>query len=124
MSKSIYSERIIELGKRPLNYGTLTHAHFSHEADNPLCGDIIRIDIQIDQQGNIANIAWSGEGCTICKASASLLTEAVKGKPVAELDIFSKEQLLNLLGIPIRKSRLKCAFLSLNVLQNIFTAKP
>ncbi len=114
---TIYSERIIELGKRPLNYGTLTPSDFSYEEDNPLCGDIIRIDIQLDEQNNVAHIAWSGEGCTICKASASLLTEAVKGKSIAKLQAFAKEQLLDLLGVPIRKSRLKCAFLSLNVLQ-------
>ena len=114
---TIYSERIIELGKRPLNYGTFTPATHSHEEDNPLCGDIVRIDIQLDEQNYVAHIAWSGEGCTICKASASLLTEAIKGKSLAELQAFSKEQLLDLLGVPIRKSRLKCALLSLNVLQ-------
>jgi len=68
MGTNIYHERMIDLYEHPLNFGTLTDADFSYEDDNPLCGDIIRIDVRLDTQNRVADVAWSGEGCVVCQS--------------------------------------------------------
>ena len=117
MNTNIYHERMIDLYENPLNFGTLADADFSYEDDNPLCGDIIRIDVRLDAQNRVAEVAWSGEGCVVCQSSASLLTEEVKGMSLDEIKLFTKERLLTLIGVQLNKVRVKCAVLSLNVLQ-------
>jgi nitrogen fixation NifU-like protein len=113
----MYREQIIELYESPLNYGELDPADFSYEEDNPLCGDVIRIDVRLDNAGRVADVRWRGEGCAISQASASLLTEAVKGKSLEEVKAFDKDELLAMLGIPLSMTRVKCALLSLKVLK-------
>ncbi|MCA9996544.1 MAG: iron-sulfur cluster assembly scaffold protein [Anaerolineales bacterium] len=117
MDESYYREQIIDLYEHPLNHGTLTEADFSYEEDNPLCGDLIRIDVRLGSDNRVAEVAWSGEGCAISQAAASLLTEEIKGKTLAEIRNFSKETLLELVGIPLSMARVKCALLSLKVLK-------
>lgn len=117
MSSDIYREQIIDLYENPLNYGQLAAFDFSYEEDNPLCGDVVRIDVKLDSSGRVVDVGWEGNGCAISQASASLLTEAIKGLPLADVQQFSKEQLLELLGIPLSMARLKCALLSLKVLK-------
>jgi len=113
----IYREQIIDLYEHPLNYGELETADFSYEEDNPLCGDVIRIDVQLDDNHRVAQVAWQGNGCAISQASASLLTEEIKGMALADLKSFSAERLLELVGVPLSQARRKCALLSLKVLQ-------
>lgn len=113
----MYREQIITLYENPLNYGMLQPFDFSYEEDNPLCGDVIRIDVRLDEENRITAVAWSGDGCAISQASASLLTEAVKGMSLDEVKAFSKERLLQLVGIKLSMARMKCALLSLKVLQ-------
>lgn len=117
MDNSYYREQIIDLYENPLNYGELETADFSYEEDNPLCGDVVRIDVKFDENGRVAQAAWSGEGCAISQASASLLTEEIKGKTLAEIKEFPKEKILDLIGIPLSMARVKCALLSLKVLK-------
>ena len=117
MDSSYYREEIIDLYENPLNHGELATADFSYEEDNPLCGDVVRIDVKLDENGRVAQAVWSGEGCAISQASASLLTEEIKGKSLAEIKAFPKEQLLDLIGIPLSMARVKCALLSLKVLK-------
>jgi nitrogen fixation NifU-like protein len=117
MDESIYREQIIDLYENPLNYGEVKDPNFSYEEDNPLCGDVIRIDVRLDGQHRVAEVAWRGDGCAISQASASLLTEAIKGKTLDEVKGFTNEQLLELVGIPLRMARVKCALLSLKVLK-------
>ena len=117
MDSSYYREQIIDLYENPLNYGELKTADFSYEEDNPLCGDVVRIDVKLDENGRVAEVAWSGEGCAISQASASLLTEEIKGKTLTEIKEFSKEKVLELIGIPLSMARVKCALLSLKVLK-------
>jgi nitrogen fixation NifU-like protein len=117
MDTSIYREQIIDLYESPLNYGELDPADFSYEEDNPLCGDVVRIDVRLDDADRVADVAWSGEGCAISQASASLLTEEVKGMSLQELRQFPKERLLDLIGVPLSMARVKCALLSLKVLK-------
>lgn len=117
MNGDIYREQIIDLYENPLNFGTLEPHTFSYEEDNPLCGDVIRIDVRLDDAQRVAAVAWSGDGCAISQASASLLTEEIKGMHLDELRNFSKERLLALLGVPLSMARVKCALLSLKVLK-------
>jgi nitrogen fixation NifU-like protein len=117
MDSGYYREQIIDLYENPLNQGELATADFSYEEDNPLCGDVVRIDVQLDENGRVAQVAWSGDGCAISQASASLLTEEIKGKTLAEIKEFPKEKLLELIGIPLSMARVKCALLSLKVLK-------
>jgi len=113
-----YREYILEHYKYPHNKGVLDNATISHEETNYLCGDRIRIDILVED-GTIHDIRFSGEGCAISIASASILTDEVKGKSVENAKAFSKEELLDLIGIPLDKNpaRLKCALLSLKTLK-------
>ncbi len=117
MDSDIYREQIIDLYEHPLNFGELAQPDFSYEEDNPLCGDVIRIDIRLDAEDRVADVAWSGEGCAISQASASLLTEEIKGLTLNEVKAFSKEKLLEMIGVPLSMARVKCALLSLKVLK-------
>ena len=113
----LYREQIIDLYEHPLNYGELDPNDFTYEEDNPLCGDVIRIDVLLDEEGRISDVRWRGEGCAISQASASLLTEQVKGMTLEEVKEFPKEKLLDLIGVPLSMARVKCALLSLKVLK-------
>ncbi|MCB0032375.1 MAG: iron-sulfur cluster assembly scaffold protein [Anaerolineales bacterium] len=117
MSSDMYREQILDLYENPLNYGELDPHDFSYEEDNPLCGDVVRIDVRVGEDGRIAEIAWRGDGCAISQASASLLTEEVKGKTLAEVKAMEGQELLDLLGIKLSMARVKCALLSLKVLK-------
>ncbi len=113
----LYRELILDHYKNPHNYGTLEPADISYEDDNPLCGDRIRIDIRLDNQNRVSEVRFSGKGCAISQASASMLTDEIKGKTLEELRHFDKQDLLDLLGIPLSPARLKCALLALKVLK-------
>ncbi len=117
MSDDMYREQIIDLYQHPLNHGSLEQPTFSYEEDNPLCGDVIRMDVRQDEQGRVAAVAWGGDGCAISQASASLLSEEIKGMTLAEVRAFPKERLLELIGVPLSMARVKCALLSLKVLK-------
>ena len=89
----------------------------SFEDENPLCGDHIRIDLRVDDQGIIREAGFSGHGCAISQASADLLLESVIGKSTAEIKKLTKEDVLDLLGIELGPVRLKCALLPLKILK-------
>jgi nitrogen fixation protein NifU and related proteins len=114
----MYREIILEHYKHPHNAGTLERPDVSHEDSNPLCGDRIRIDLQI-ADGIITDVRFQGRGCAISQASASLLTDEIKGKPVEAVRSFSKDDMLDLIGIPLDKNpvRIKCALLGLKTLK-------
>ncbi|HEY61806.1 MAG TPA: SUF system NifU family Fe-S cluster assembly protein [Anaerolineae bacterium] len=113
----LYRELIIDRYKTPLFRGELNPHDISFEDDNPLCGDHIRIDLRVDENGRITEAAFSGEGCAISQASADLLIESVIGKSLDEVKQLTKDDVLDLLGIELGPVRLKCALLSLKVLK-------
>lgn len=117
MEDSIYREQIIDLYENPLNYGRLDPADVMYEEDNPLCGDVIEISLNVDEDNRVREVKWQGHGCAISQASASLLTEEIKGKTIEEIKAYSKDELLELLGIQLSMTRVKCALLSLKVLK-------
>src|SRR5437867_370063 len=112
----LYRDYILEHYRRPHNFGVLENATATQEGANPLCGD--RITMQLRLIGDqIAAVGFTGRGCAISQASASLLTDEIKGKPVATAAGMSSSDVLDLLGIEISPARMKCALLSLETLQ-------
>ena len=111
-----YREFILDHYKNPRNFGRLDGAQISHEEYNPLCGDLVGMDFRVND-GVIEDVMFHGRGCAISQASASLLTERLKGMSLEEARTISKEDVLDELGIDISPARLKCALLSLKVLK-------
>ena len=108
----MYREQILDLYKNPRNFGTLENANRKHRAHNPLCGDDITMQFFV-KDGKVEEVKFKGKACAICTASASLVTDALKGKDVESVLKMTKEQLLELLGVEISQVRLKCALLPL-----------
>ena len=113
----LYRDYILEHSRRPHNFGVIEDASASYEGSNPLCGDRITLQLHVDD-GTVDRIGFTGRGCAISQASASLLTDEIKGRPLAEVRAFRADDLLELLGIEISPARLKCAMLSHDTLQH------
>ena len=112
-----YRELIIERYKSPRNKGVLEPNDFSFEDDNPTCGDHIRIDVRLNEDNQVVEALFDGEGCAISQASADLLVESIIGKSIEEVQALSRQDILDLLGIELGPVRIKCALLSLKVLK-------
>jgi nitrogen fixation NifU-like protein len=113
----LYREQILDHSRNPRNFGQIEDPDITYEDSNPLCGDRVRIDVKVDD-GIIADIKFSGRGCAISQAAASMLTEMVKGHEVSEIRDLSADEMLEELGIPISPARIKCALLGLKVLKS------
>ncbi len=112
----LYRELILDHYQHPHNHGEIPGADISYEDSNPLCGDKIRIDVKL--QGNIvADVKFNGKGCAISQASASMLTDELIGKSLDEIKKMDKQFILDLLGIPLGPTRIKCALLPLKVIK-------
>jgi nitrogen fixation NifU-like protein len=118
MDDQLYREYILEHYKRPHNWGELEHPDLQAQDLNPLCGDELQVQLAVDAEGRIAEIAFSGHGCAISQASASMVSDEVKGMKVSELLSLDRDFVLELLGIDISAQRMKCAMLSLKVLKS------
>ncbi|MCP8308812.1 MAG: SUF system NifU family Fe-S cluster assembly protein [archaeon] len=112
----MYAEMIIDLYRHPMNYGKLENPDIKAKDSNPICGDVIEIQIKLNK-GKVKEVKFNGKGCAISQASASLLTEMIKGKKIDELKELDKKDILDALGIEIGPVRLKCALLPLKVLK-------
>ena len=117
MVDQLYREIILDHNKNPRNKGTLDPHDLTAEDVNPLCGDEIRMDLRVDGD-RISDIKFSGRGCAISQASASLLTEMAQDKSLDEVKAMTKDDLLEEIGITLSPARLKCALLSLKVLKS------
>ena len=116
----LYRDYILEHYRRPHNFGVIEAPTATQEGSNPLCGDRITLQLAV-HDGVVERVGFTGRGCAISQASASLLTDEIKGKPVAEVESFRADDLLDLLGIDISPARLKCAMLSHETLQKALT---
>jgi nitrogen fixation NifU-like protein len=114
----LYRDEILEHYREPHNFGTLDAPDASYEGHNPLCGDRITMMLTVDGEGAVSDVAFSGRGCAISQASASMLTDEIKGRPVSEVEAMTNQDILDLLGIEISPARLKCALLSLDTVQH------
>jgi len=113
---SLYQAVILDHAKHPRNCGRLEGADCHGDAKNPTCGDSLSMDI-VTEGGLISDIRFTGQGCAISQASASLLTESVKGKPIKAALGLGTNDILTLLGVELSPNRLKCALLSLETLK-------
>src|SRR3954466_7346946 len=115
---ALYREQILEHYKHPHNFGHLEDPDLEFEDVNPLCGDELKVELKVDGERRITDIAFSGQGCAISQASASIVSDEVKGMSVEDLLKLDKQFILDLLGIDISATRMKCAMLSLKVLKS------
>lgn len=112
----LYKEIILDHYQHPRNQGTLPDASVSFEDSNPLCGDRVRMDLKI-ADNVVVDVKFSGRGCAISQAAASMLTDEIKGKTLDEIQRLDRQSMLDMLGIPLGPSRVKCALLALKVLK-------
>jgi nitrogen fixation NifU-like protein len=117
-SAEIYKEIILDYYRHPRNYGKLERFDISAHDSNPLCGDEIQMQIKVSDGGKIGEIQFTGKGCAISLASASMLTELAKGRPLDWVRELSKEDVLKMLGNPeLGPARIKCALLGMKVIK-------
>jgi nitrogen fixation NifU-like protein len=118
----LYRDFILDHYRNPRNAGTLPDPDATFEDNNPLCGDKIRMDLCI-ADGKVTDVRFAGRGCAISMASASLLTEQIKGMPLTDIAKLGKDEVLANLGIDISAARLKCALLGIKVLKQALAMK-
>ena len=116
MVDSLYNETVLDHYKNPRNRGVLEAADFSHEDAGSVCGDEVRIDVRV-KGDRVAEVAFSGRGCAVSQASASVLTELLANLALDDVKALSEDDLLAAIGVPIGPVRLECALLALWVLR-------
>ncbi len=113
----LYREIILDHYQHPHNQGELDNPDITFEDSNPLCGDKIRVDLKV-KDNIVQDVKFSGKGCAISQASASMLTDELIGKSLDEIKKIDKDFVFNMLGIPLSPTRVKCALLSLKVVKS------
>ena len=113
-----YKEYILDHYRNPRNFGHLDAPDASAEDLNPLCGDKIRMELNVDADGRVADVRFSGKGCAISQASASMLTESIKGQKLEDIARMKMDVVVENVGIGISPTRMKCATLGLKVLKS------
>jgi nitrogen fixation protein NifU and related proteins len=121
VDEELYRENILDHYKHPHNWSPPAPAIESPKLEfhdlNPLCGDELKVQLAVDDDGRIVDIRFSGHGCAISQAAASMTSDEVKGMSVQQLLELDRAFVLDLLGIQISATRMKCALLSLKVLK-------
>src|SRR5688500_6501358 len=113
----MYQENILDHSRKPRHWGLLQEFDYHSHDDNPLCGDELEITIKVDENDQVVGVGWQGQGCAISQAAASMLGDELIGKSIDEVKALDKQQLLDMIGIPLSMNRIKCALLSLKVVK-------
>ena len=114
----LYREQILEHYKRPHNFGPLDEFDLEFEDSNPFCGDEQHVRIKLDGDDRVSEVRFEGKGCAISTAATSMLTDELQGMSREELLRLPKEFVLDLLGIDISATRMKCALLGLKIVKS------
>ena len=114
--EEIYKDNIIDHYKNPRNFGELEKAEINESELNPVCGDMIKLFVKLDERKKVKDVKFKGNGCAISVAATSMLTEELKGKSLEDIKKISKEDIFNMLGIKLGVVRMKCGLLCLNTL--------
>ncbi|ADB15993.1 SUF system FeS assembly protein, NifU family [Pirellula staleyi DSM 6068] len=115
--EEIYQDHVMDHYEDPYHHGHCIDATHMHEDDNPLCGDVIHVELKIDENQKVKEAWFSGDGCCISQASASMLMEKIEGLSVDEVKAMSANQMLELFGARLTPNRQKCCLLSWRVVQ-------
>ncbi|MFB6198154.1 MAG: iron-sulfur cluster assembly scaffold protein [Halobacteriaceae archaeon] len=119
MGSDMYRQQILDHYRNPRNYGELSDPTFSHEGYNTSCGDELQFYIQLEDDGEtIQRAAFTGEGCAISQAAASMLTQELPGMSLDEVESLDRDFVLDMLGVDVTPMRIKCAVLSEKVVQD------
>ncbi|MEK6248388.1 MAG: iron-sulfur cluster assembly scaffold protein [Planctomycetales bacterium] len=120
--EEIYQEHVLDHYEDPYHRGHLDRPTHQHEDDNPLCGDVVNIELVIDEAGKIQQAWFDGDGCCISQASASMLMEKLDDKTIDFVKQFSATDMLELFSAKLTPNRQKCCLLSWKVLQSAIYA--
>jgi nitrogen fixation protein NifU and related proteins len=115
--EELYQDRILDHYEEPYHRGDCPECTHVHKEANPLCGDVVRMELRIDDRGTMKEIYFNGDGCCISQAAASMLVEKFDGKHIDEVKKFTAEEMLELFGARLTPNRQKCCLLSWRVLQ-------
>ncbi|THE65781.1 SUF system NifU family Fe-S cluster assembly protein [Salinadaptatus halalkaliphilus] len=119
LGSDMYRQQILDHYKNPRNYGQLEDPTFTHIGENPMCGDEIRMDVELENdEETIERVAFSGDGCAISQAAASMLSTELRGKTLEELQAMDRDDIIDMLGVDISPMRVKCAVLAEKVAQD------
>ncbi|MFW6152762.1 MAG: iron-sulfur cluster assembly scaffold protein [Halobacteriota archaeon] len=118
LGSDIYRQQILDHYRNPRNHGSLPEPTFTHEGENTMCGDLIEMDVELDDADVITAVAFRGDGCAISQASASMLSERLIGMSLDEVEELDRDDVTEMLGVEISPMRIKCAVLAEKVVQD------
>lgn len=122
MTDELYDDFILDHYESPYHRGRLPAPTLAHEDENPLCGDTVRLELLLNDQGHVQEAWFDGHGCAISQAAASILARQIEGKSLVELKNFQARDMLNLLQVRLTASRQKCGLLPFKVLKTMIYA--
>ena len=118
MPESPYRERILEHYQNPRHRGRLENPNRVGDADNPVCGDRVHLELRVNKDGKVSEAAFQADGCVICLAASSILTEHIQGLDLVELDELTDQDMLQMIGVELGRARTQCALVARQALAN------
>ena len=119
MGDELYDELILDHYESPYHRGQLEAPSCTHTERNPLCGDRVQLQLQIDSENRIQQAFFDGEGCAISQAAASILCEHIEGMTLTEIEAFDAPAMLDLLQVQLTAVRQRCGLLGFKVLKTL-----